>query len=113
MTLRDIRPPEEVVAMEQTCRVRGRGSGDRLRAVDAHSAGWRRIQVEVSLHTIDLRETGAVSLVQDVTERQLLHQKLVQQAHHDTLTGLPNRLCCWTGWSRRWHRQRAAGKRRR
>jgi diguanylate cyclase (GGDEF)-like protein len=30
--------------------------------------------------------------VQDVTERQQLHHRLLHQAHHDMLTGLPNRL---------------------
>jgi diguanylate cyclase (GGDEF)-like protein/PAS domain S-box-containing protein len=29
----------------------------------------------------------------DVTEREVLHQELVQQARRDALTGLPNRLC--------------------
>ena len=94
MTLRDIRPPEEVVAMEQTVS----RSGDE-EAVTV-SGPWthilrdgRRIQEEVSAHTIRFEGRPArFSLVQDVTERQLLHQKLVQQAHHDTLTGLPNRL---------------------
>jgi diguanylate cyclase (GGDEF)-like protein len=31
-------------------------------------------------------------LVQDVTDRQQLHEQLLHQAHHDLLTGLPNRL---------------------
>jgi diguanylate cyclase (GGDEF)-like protein/PAS domain S-box-containing protein len=35
----------------------------------------------------------AFSLVQDVTERQELHQRLMHQANHDQLTGLPNRAC--------------------
>ena len=30
--------------------------------------------------------------MQDITERQQLYERLVYQAHHDTLTGLPNRL---------------------
>jgi diguanylate cyclase (GGDEF)-like protein len=30
--------------------------------------------------------------VQDVTDRQQMHEQLVHQAHHDLLTGLPNRL---------------------
>ena len=30
--------------------------------------------------------------MQDVTDRQQLHEQLVYQAHHDLLTGLPNRL---------------------
>jgi diguanylate cyclase (GGDEF)-like protein len=35
----------------------------------------------------------AFSLVQDVTERQELHQRLLHQANHDLLTGLANRAC--------------------
>jgi diguanylate cyclase (GGDEF)-like protein/PAS domain S-box-containing protein len=94
MTLRDIRPTEEVAAMEQI--VFGSG-GDEAVIV---SGPWthilrdgRRIQVEVSAHTIQFEGRPArFSLVQDVTERQQMHHKLVHQAHHDTLTGLPNRL---------------------
>jgi diguanylate cyclase (GGDEF)-like protein/PAS domain S-box-containing protein len=93
MTLRDIRPPEEVTAMEQTL---AQVSGDEAVIV---SGPWthilrdgRRIQVEVSAHTIQFEGRPArFSLVQDVTERQELHHRLVHQAHHDTLTGLPNR----------------------
>ena len=94
MTLRDIRPPEEVAAMEQTV---ARSAGGEAVVV---SGPWthilrdgRRIQVEISAHTIQFEGRPArFSLVQDVTERQLLHHRLVHQAHHDTLTGLPNRL---------------------
>jgi diguanylate cyclase (GGDEF)-like protein/PAS domain S-box-containing protein len=37
------------------------------------------------------RPTRAVGMVQDITDRKLLHIKLEEQAAHDTLTGLPNR----------------------
>jgi diguanylate cyclase (GGDEF)-like protein/PAS domain S-box-containing protein len=94
MTLRDIRPPEEVEAMEQTI-----ARGAREEAVMV-SGPWthvlhdgRRIQVEVSSHSIQFEGRRArFSLVQDVTERQQLHHRLLHQAHHDILTGLPNRL---------------------
>ncbi len=53
----------------------------------------RRIQVEVASHGILFEGRQArFSLVQDVTERQQLHHQLLHQAHHDMLTGLPNRL---------------------
>ncbi|MFZ0272465.1 MAG: EAL domain-containing protein [Acidobacteriaceae bacterium] len=94
MTLRDIRPSEEVEAMEQVI--------SRTSDIDPVivSGPWthilrdgRRIQVEVSAHTIQFEGRRArFSLVQDVTERQQLHHRLLHQAHHDTLTGLPNRL---------------------
>ncbi|HVT99665.1 MAG TPA: EAL domain-containing protein, partial [Acidobacteriaceae bacterium] len=94
MTLRDIRPPEEVAAMEQKM---SQIAGDETVVI---SGPWTHIlkdgtsiQVEVSAHTIQFEGRPArFSLVQDVTERQQLHHRLVHQAHHDTLTGLPNRL---------------------
>jgi diguanylate cyclase (GGDEF)-like protein/PAS domain S-box-containing protein len=94
MTLREIRPPEEVQALEQTI----------LNLADSESTvvsgPWthilrdgRRIQAEVSSHSIRFRGRRArFALVQDVTERQELHHRLLYQAHHDMLTGLPNRL---------------------
>ncbi|MFP5226667.1 MAG: EAL domain-containing protein [Acidobacteriota bacterium] len=94
MTLRDIRPREEVEALEQTV-----AEGKSEEAVMV-SGPWthilrdgRRILVEVSAHSIRFEGKPArFSLVQDVTERQQLHHRLVHQAHHDMLTGLPNRL---------------------
>ena len=92
MTLRDIRPAEEIPDLERA-----------LKNVNEPllvSGPWThikkdgsRIQVEVASHSIlfEGRQAG-FSLVQDVTERQQLHHKLVHQAYHDTLTGLPNRL---------------------
>jgi diguanylate cyclase (GGDEF)-like protein/PAS domain S-box-containing protein len=51
------------------------------------------IQVETATHFIEFNGRPCTFvLVQDVTERQLLHEQLVHQAHHDLLTGLPNRL---------------------
>ena len=35
---------------------------------------------------------GAVSYVQDITERKLAHKKIEYQSYHDSLTGLPNRI---------------------
>jgi diguanylate cyclase (GGDEF)-like protein/PAS domain S-box-containing protein len=94
MTLRDIRPPEEVVALEQTVAQAGRGESVVVSGPWTHILrDGRRIQVEVSAHSIQFEGRQArFSLVQDVTERQQLHHKLVHQANHDMLTGLPNRL---------------------
>ncbi|MGA7521771.1 MAG: EAL domain-containing protein [Acidobacteriaceae bacterium] len=93
MTLRDIRPAEEVPAMEDAV---AQQTGTETVMV---TGPWThilrdgtRIQVEVSSHSIRFEGVRArFSLVQDVTERQQLHMRLLHQAHHDMLTGLPNR----------------------
>jgi len=94
MTLRDIRPPEEVEAMEETVARAGNNESVFVSGPWTHILrDGRRIQVEVSAHTIRFEGKKArFSLVQDVTERQELHHRLMHQAHHDMLTGLPNRL---------------------
>ncbi len=94
MTLRDIRPREDVDALEQTV-----SHAKELGSVMI-SGPWthilrdgRTIQAEVSSHAMIFDGRRArFSLVQDVTERQQLHYRLIHQAHHDILTGLPNRL---------------------
>ncbi len=94
MTLRDIRPPEEVEALEEA--ISNLADNESM----VVSGPWthilrhgRRIQAEISSHSIRFRGRKArFSLVQDVTERQQLHHRLLYQAHHDMLTGLPNRL---------------------
>lgn len=95
MTLRDIRPGEDVAALENSISTHAKGQ-----EVMTVSGPWthilrdgRRIQAEVSSHSIQFEGKRArFSLVQDVTERQQLHDRLVHQANHDILTGLPNRL---------------------
>jgi len=50
-------------------------------------------QAEISSHPIEFEGRDArLSLVQDVTERERLHEQLVHRAHHDSLTNLPNRF---------------------
>ena len=94
MTLRDIRPSEEVEALEQTVANSSTSESVLISGPWTHILrDGRRIQVEVSSHGIRFEGRQArFSLVQDVTERQQLHQQLLHQAHHDMLTGLPNRL---------------------
>jgi diguanylate cyclase (GGDEF)-like protein/PAS domain S-box-containing protein len=93
MTLRDIRPPEQVGAMEQHVHQAAGGDAVTISGPWTHILrDGRRIDVEISAHSIQFEGRPArFSLVQDVTERQQLHHRLVYQAHHDTLTGLPNR----------------------
>ena len=37
----------------------------------------------------------------DITQRKVIEDRLQHNAFHDSLTGLPNRASCWTGWARR------------
>lgn len=53
----------------------------------------REFQAEISSHPIEFEGRDArLSLVQDVTDRERLHEQLVHRAHHDSLTNLPNRF---------------------
>lgn len=91
-TLRDIRPQDDVPRLEHRLRDAGEGT--------LYSGPWTHlrkdgsaIQVETASHQIQFEGRPArFSLVQDITERQQLYERLVHQAHHDALTGLPNRL---------------------
>jgi diguanylate cyclase (GGDEF)-like protein/PAS domain S-box-containing protein len=50
-------------------------------------------QAEISSNPIEFEGCDArLSLVQDVTDRERLHEQLVHRAHHDSLTNLPNRF---------------------
>ena len=91
MTLRDLRPTEDVGAILKE------NSGTNPTKL---TGPWRHrrkdgsyIQVDMASHFIDFQGRKCTFvLVQDVTDRQQLHEQLVHQAHHDLLTGLPNRL---------------------
>lgn len=90
--LRDTHPEEEVARLEH----RLKEAGDET----LHSGPWThickdgsRIQVEIASQAIQFNGRRArFSLVHDITERQQLYERLLYQAHHDILTGLPNRL---------------------
>jgi len=45
-----------------------------------------------SIHDRDERLVGAVMVMRDITESRALSSRMTYLAHHDTLTGLPNRL---------------------
>lgn len=92
LSLRNIHRDEDVARLEH----RMRDAGEHT----MYSGPWTHvrkdgslIQVEMASHRIQFEGRPArFSLVQDVTERQQLYERLVYQAHHDMLTGLPNRL---------------------
>ena len=91
MTLPDLRPTEDVGAI---LRENSATNSTKL------TGPWRHrckdgsyILVDMASHFIDFQgRKCSFVLVQDVTDRQQLHEQLVHQAHHDLLTGLPNRL---------------------
>lgn len=91
MTLPDLRPTEDVEAILQE---NSATNSTKL------TGPWRHrckdgsyIQVDMASHFIDFQgRKCSFVLVQDVTDRQQLHEQLLHQAHHDLLTGLPNRL---------------------
>ena len=108
MTLPDLRPTEDVEAI-----LRENSSANSTKL----TGPWRHrrkdgsyIQVDMASHFIDFQgRKCSFVLVQDVTDRQQLHEQLVHQAHHDLLTGLPNRLCWKIACSKVWPRQPAMG----
>lgn len=68
-------------------------SVNRLETVRQHFDGTR-IEVMVSISPIrdaHGRVTGAATIDRDITDRKRLERQLIQQAFHDSLTGLPNR----------------------
>lgn len=92
MTIKDIRPFDDVPALLDSVAKVGAGFG---------VAGiWRHrkkngsiIHVEISSHTITFAgRRAAVVLVNDVTERKGMEEKIKHMAFHDNLTSLPNRL---------------------
>jgi diguanylate cyclase (GGDEF)-like protein/PAS domain S-box-containing protein len=91
MKLQDIRPPEDATELHDTLSRDNRS---------LFSGPWRHlkkdgttIQVDIASHWIDFAGSRArFVMAHDVTERQRLHEQLLHQAHHDILTGLPNRL---------------------
>jgi len=91
MSLPDLRPTEDVGAIH---REHSATNSTKL------TGPWRHLRkdgsyilVDLASHSIDFQgRKCSFVLVQDVTDRQQLHEQLVHQAHHDQLTGLPNRL---------------------
>jgi diguanylate cyclase (GGDEF)-like protein/PAS domain S-box-containing protein len=90
MTMADIRPGEEF----------SRLAAELQHACESPLNGpWRHqrrdgsfMLVDIASHQLEYNGRKVTfSLMQDVTERDRLHEQLVHQANHDILTGLPNR----------------------
>jgi diguanylate cyclase (GGDEF)-like protein/PAS domain S-box-containing protein len=91
MTLHDLRPSEDI---ETVLRETAKADSFTLSGPCQHlKSDGSEIQVDIAAHVIDFQGRSCrFVMVQDVTDRQRLHSQLVHQAHHDSLTGLPNRL---------------------
>ncbi|MHB8555375.1 MAG: PAS domain S-box protein [Candidatus Dormibacteria bacterium] len=85
-------PPEDQAKTERALRQRGEGEQFVKRMI--HKQGHLvSAQVTVSLmHHPDGEPWYFIAQYQDITEEQRQRERLVQQAFHDPLTGLPNRL---------------------
>jgi diguanylate cyclase (GGDEF)-like protein/PAS domain S-box-containing protein len=92
MSIEDIFPPEEASDLDD--RLKSESEATFISGPWTHmKRDGTRIQVDTASHSILFEGSKArFTLAQDVTERQQLHERLVHQANHDALTGLPNRL---------------------
>jgi diguanylate cyclase (GGDEF)-like protein/PAS domain S-box-containing protein len=92
MTIRDLRPTGD--DLDLRWEISTAGSPEQFSGPWTHvCSDGNRIQVEIAAHTIPFQGKQArFVMAQDITERQELHQQLVHHAHHDMLTGLPNRV---------------------
>lgn len=86
--------PEDVERGQQALAERLEGGPEEVVELQVVANDGRRVFVEVSGRLV--LENGAPvrieAIARDVTDRRSLQQQLMQQASHDALTGLPNRL---------------------
>ncbi len=77
----------------KTFRLTGEGRViGRVYEMEAKKKGGTEFPVELSLAALKLKgKWNSIGIVRDITERKRLEKKLEQLAHHDALTGLPNR----------------------
>lgn len=95
----DLFPPDDAAAIRAEVRERLTAGGDQVRAEKRFlradgRVGWMKLTI--SLVRAHSDEPGyLVAMAEDVTETHRLQDQLHHQAHHDPLTGLPNRTLLW------------------
>lgn len=89
-TLKDLHAPEARDAFEAHLEAGFQG-GTVFETVHCRHDG-SSFAVEVSAYSTEVNgETILLSVIRDVSERKVIEKELVEQAFHDSLTGLPNR----------------------
>lgn len=88
-----IHPEDLPEAVETAVRLRGEPGLSYRSTLRVRRADGRWIWVEIVGQNLleDPEVRGVIQTLRDVSERRALEQRLVEQAHHDALTGLANR----------------------
>jgi diguanylate cyclase (GGDEF)-like protein/PAS domain S-box-containing protein len=90
LTLDELRDPEESAPVQSILKI---GAADSEMICVHRKKDGTKIYVKVRANDLRYGKRSARFVVaEDVTERRHVHAHLVQLAHHDGLTGLPNRI---------------------
>jgi diguanylate cyclase (GGDEF)-like protein/PAS domain S-box-containing protein len=91
MTLLDLCAPEEIPDVMEVIGSKS-GTEDPERIWTQLKKDGTRFQVTVRANNVTYEgRPGRFVVAEDITERRNLHEQLLRMAHHDSLTGLPNR----------------------